>query len=69
MGFLALGNEPWWTLKATTSDQILNIRVSPFYVLMEGIGLPPTIPLSLPMGGLTRLLLVNASFFLGLSAF
>jgi len=68
MGFIALGNEPWWTISGTTSDQILQVRVSPFYALLEGIALPATIPLATLIGALARLLLVNSSIFLGLSA-
>jgi hypothetical protein len=68
MGFIALGNEPWWTLNGTTSNQILQVRVSPFYALLEGIALPATIPLATLVGALARLLLVNSSIFLGLSA-
>lgn len=68
MGFIALGNEPWWTLNGTTSDQILQVRVSPFYALLEGIALPAAIPSATLIGALARLLLVNSSIFLGLSA-
>jgi len=68
MGFIALGSEPWWTLNGTTSDQILQVRVSPFYALLEGIALPTTIPSATVIGGLARLLLVTSSILLGLSA-
>ncbi len=69
IGFLALGTEPWWTLKGATSDQILNVEVSPFYVLITGAGLPTTLPSSFLIGALTRVLLAAASLLLGISAF
>lgn len=69
MGFIALGSEPWWLLRGTTTSQLLEIRVSPFNAILDGIALPSTIPLGNLIGAITRLLLLNASILLGLSAF
>lgn len=69
MGFIALGSEPWWTLTGTTTDQLLEIRVSPFNAVLDGIALPTTISSGTLIGAITRLLLLGASVLLGLSAF
>ncbi len=63
--FVALGTEPWWSLNGTTTNSLFSIQVSPFYVHINAVGLPSTVPLAVGLGSLTRtvLLLGFVSFF------
>jgi len=56
--FVALGTEPWWTLNGTTTAGLLNIQVSPFYVHINAIGLPQTVPSASALGSFTRTFLL-----------
>lgn len=56
--FVALGTESWWTLTGTTNSKLFNILVSPFYVHINAVGLPTTVPLANALGSLTRTLLL-----------
>src|SRR6266550_2219764 len=42
--FVALGNEPWWTLRGASTSNLLSIQVSPFYLHVNALGLPSTQP-------------------------
>src|SRR5207245_961698 len=48
--FVALGSEPWWTLTGTTTNNLMNIQVSPFYLHINALVLSrlPSLPLSRP---------------------
>jgi hypothetical protein len=63
-GFLALGNEPWWTLASPTNSHVLSIQVSPFYLQIWATGIPATSPVASILGALTRVLLISASLAL-----
>jgi hypothetical protein len=56
--FVALGNEPWWALNGTDTNNLLSIQVSPFFVHMSAIGLPATVPLANGLGIFTRTFLL-----------
>ena len=56
--FVALGTEPWWTLNGATTNSLFSIQVSPFYLHIDAIGLPSTVPLAVGLGSLTRTLLL-----------
>ncbi len=60
-------NEPWWTVKGVESDQIVNVAVSPFYVQIEGAGLPTSIPFASSFGIVARIVLLASAFLLGLT--
>src|SRR5438876_12377426 len=59
--FVALGSEPWWTLTGTTTSNLLNIQVSPFYLHINALGLPSTVSASNNLGSFTRVLLILVS--------
>jgi hypothetical protein len=63
-GFLALGNEPWWTLASPTNSHVLSIQVSPFYLQIAATGIPATSPVASILGALTRVLLILSSLAL-----
>jgi hypothetical protein len=56
--FVALGTEAWWTLNGATTSSLFSIQVSPFYLRINAIGLPSTVPLAVSLGSLTRTLLL-----------
>src|SRR5438093_7796376 len=56
--FVALGTEAWWTLNGATTNSLFSIQVSPFYLHIDAIGLPSTVPLAVGLGSLTRTLLL-----------
>jgi len=56
--FVALGTEPWWTLNGTTTSNLFNIQVSPFYVHIAATGLPITVPYAADLGSFTRTLVL-----------
>src|SRR5437667_10361465 len=56
--FIALGTEPWWTLNGATTNSLFSIQVSPFYLHIDAIGLPTTVPSAVGLGSLTRTLLL-----------
>ncbi len=68
-GFIALGNEAWWILQGANTDQLLDVKVSPFYVQINALGAPSTIPAALIIGGFTRILLLSTTLLLLFSAF
>lgn len=59
--FIALGSEPWWTLTGTATSKLLNIQVSPFYLHINAVGLPPTMAAANNLGFFTRVLLILGS--------
>jgi hypothetical protein len=54
--FLALTNEPWWTITGVHSDNLLSVKVSPFYLQTIAIGLLPSTPFATSLGSLTRVI-------------
>jgi hypothetical protein len=67
--FIALGSEPWWTLSGTTTSNLLSVQVSPFYLHINAIGLPPTMVLANNLGSFTRVLLIFGSLALLAASF
>jgi len=65
-GFLALGNDAWWTVKGVGSSAILNVRVSPFYVQIDALSAPSTVSNAFVLGSTTRILLAMTTFALAL---
>ncbi len=62
--FVALGNEPWWTLRGASTSNLLSIQVSPFYLHINALGLPSTLPTANSLGSFTRVLLIIGSLAL-----
>src|SRR5438309_4153619 len=62
--FVALGNEPWWILRGASTSNLLSIQVSPFYLHINALGLPSTLPTANSLGSLTRVLLILGSLAL-----
>lgn len=62
--FVALGSEPWWTLTGTATSNLLSIQVSPFYLHINALGLPSTMPAANTLGSFTRVLLILGSMAL-----
>ena len=62
--FVALGNEPWWTLRGASTSNLLSIQVSPFYLHINALGLPSTLPTANSLGSFTRVLLILGSLAL-----
>src|SRR5437016_12143876 len=62
--FVALGSEPWWTLTGTTTSNLLNIQVSPFYLHTHALGLPSTVSSANNLASFTRALLLLGSLAL-----
>ena len=62
--FVALGSEPWWTLNGTTTASLLSIQVSPFYLHMNALGIPPSAVFANSLGTFTRVLLILGSLAL-----
>ncbi len=56
--FLALSNDPWWTLTGTTTSRLLNIQLSPFYTQTSLIGSAANPPFTAVLGSFTRLFLI-----------
>src|SRR6266487_1551482 len=48
--FVALGNEPWWTLRGASTSNLLSIQVSPFYLHINALGLPSTLSTANSLG-------------------
>ncbi len=68
-GFLALNSDPWWTVGGLGSSSILSASVSPFYVQINGLGAPTTVPNSDLIGSAARLCLGLTSVALGWQIF
>src|SRR6266699_2380886 len=62
--FVALGSEPWWTLTGTATSSLLSVQVSPFYLHINALGLPPTVSAANNLGSFTRVLLILGSLAL-----
>src|SRR2546428_956132 len=62
--FVALGSKPWWTLTGTTTSSLLSVQVSPFYLHINALGLPPTVSAANNLGSFTRVLLILGSLAL-----
>lgn len=60
-GFLALSNEPWWTLTGPAGSNILSIVVSPFYLEIYASGVPVTTPVASILGAFTRIIVILCS--------
>jgi hypothetical protein len=56
--FVALGAEPWWSLNGTVTSKLFSIQISPFFVHIDAIGLPATVPYANALGSLTRTFLL-----------
>ncbi len=56
--FLALSSTPWWTLAGATTNKLLNIQVSPFYLQTNLVGSVTNAPFTTALGSFTRLLLI-----------
>ena len=56
--FVALGAEPWWSLNGTTTSRLFSIQISPFFVHIDAIGLPTSVPFANALGSLTRTFLL-----------
>ena len=52
--FLALANEPWWTITGSQSGNLLAIKVSPFYLETIATGLLPSNSFTTTLGSFTR---------------
>jgi hypothetical protein len=63
-GFLALSNEPWWTLTSPINSHVLSIQASPFYLQIAATGIPTSTPFASILGALTRALLILSSLAL-----
>ncbi len=68
-GIVALVNDPWWTVKAVGSSSILNVQVSPFYVRIDALGAPATLPYVFALGTTTRIMLGLTAMALAIVAF
>ncbi len=62
--FVSLGSEPWWTLTGATTATLLSIQVSPFYLHINALGLPPSAAFANNLGTFTRILLILGSLAL-----
>src|SRR2546427_11971451 len=62
--FVGLASEPWWTLRGASTSNLLNIQVSPFYLHINALGLPSTLPTANSLGSFTRVLLILGSMAL-----
>lgn len=56
--FLAVANDPWWTITGAHSDNLLAIRVSPFYLQTIATGIVSSSPFATTLGSFTRVLSV-----------
>ncbi|TMI08721.1 hypothetical protein E6H34_02690 [Candidatus Bathyarchaeota archaeon] len=54
--FLALTNDPWWTITGAHSSSLLAVKVSPFYLETIAAGLLSSTPFTTTLGSLTRVL-------------
>lgn len=67
-GILSLSMDPWWTLQGEGSNQIITLRVSPFFVETYATGLGPTTSGVVALGVLTRILVGIASLLIIVSS-
>jgi hypothetical protein len=65
--FLAASSDPWWSISGA-SNNLLTMKVSPFYFDANAIGLPSTVPFAEFLGPITRILLILAFLSLGMVA-
>src|SRR6201982_3600128 len=56
--FVALGAEPWWSLNGTVTSKLFSIQISPFFVHIDAIGFPATVPFANALGSFTRTFLL-----------
>jgi hypothetical protein len=56
--FVALGTEPWWTLNGATTNKLLSVQISPFFLHITAVGVPSTTALSTSLGYVTRTLVL-----------
>jgi hypothetical protein len=66
--FLATSNDPWWVLSGANNNNLLTMKVSPFYFHANATGLSSTVPFAEFLGPLTRILLILAFVALGMIA-
>jgi hypothetical protein len=64
---LAASSDPWWSLSGA-SNNLLTIKVSPFYFEANAIGLSSTVPFAAFLGPFTRILLILTFVALGMVA-
>jgi len=64
---LAVSSDPWWSLSGA-SNNLLTIKVSPFYFDANAIGLSSTVPFAEFLGPFTRILLIVTVVALGMVA-
>ena len=62
---MVASSDPWWTLTGSTQN-LLSIHVSPFYLETSAYGLSSTVPFAQILGPLTRILLALAFLSLGM---
>jgi hypothetical protein len=65
---LGAGNDPWWSVSGATSDKLLAMSVSPYYLHTTATGIASTVPFAEFLGPLTRVLLLLTFMLLGLSS-
>jgi hypothetical protein len=66
--FLATSSDPWWSMSGANNNNLLIMRVSPFYFHVDATGLASTVPFAELLGPLTRILLILAFVALGMTA-
>lgn len=66
--FLTASGDPWWRITGTTSNQLLSVQVSPFYLHTSATGLVSTVGFSELLGPLTRILLILSFLAPGMSS-
>jgi hypothetical protein len=64
---LAASSDPWWSLSGADNN-LLTMKVSPFYFDANAIGLSSTVPFAVFLGPFTRLLLILTFVALGMVA-
>jgi hypothetical protein len=66
--FLATSSDPWWSMSGANNNNLLILRVSPFYFRADATGLASTVPFAEFLGPLTRIFLILAFVALGMTA-
>lgn len=66
--FLGTGGDPWWRVFGATSDQLLTVDVSPFYLHTAATGISATVPFAEMLGSFSRILVLLTFLLLGLAS-
>ncbi len=69
IGLVATNSDPWWTISSAQSTNILQVNVSPFFVQITGVGMPPTVANTDLIGLMTRILMGLTAFALAWQGF